>query len=209
MDTLEKAHERVQAICEKIRNETLQPARDEAQDIIARAKKDAEKIIDQAKHEAEKVMREGKRKLEEEKQIFKSSLEQAAKQSIETIKQKIEKTLLNPALDTWIEAQTATAEMNAKLVDAIVHALEKEGMKANLQVEIPKSISPDVLVSLLATDVKDRLKSGAIEVSGIQGGVQVRLEGKHVMIDLSDTMLKELVTSFVRKDFRKYFFTNA
>ena len=50
------------------------------------------------------------------------------------------------------------------------------------------------------------LKSSSIEVSDIKGGVKVSLKGKHMSLDISDSALRELVASFVRKDFRKIFF---
>ncbi len=210
MDTiLEKAHQRVQAICEKIRTETLDPAKAEALEIIEHAKKDAEKIKAHARHEAEKHLHDLKKKLEEERRIFTSSLHQAAEQSIETLKQKIENALFNPSLDKWLSAQISTSENGSKLVEAIVRALDRDGIKANLQLKIAHTMSAEEILAKVATEIADRLKKGSVAVADFQGGVQVHLEGKHVTIDLSEKVLKELVTTFIRKDFRKFFFANS
>lgn len=209
METLEKAHDRIQSIAEKIREETLAPAKAEAAEIVHNAKKEAEKIKDAARKEAEKQLHDVKKRLEEEKQIFASSLEQSAKQAVEFLKQKIEKALFNPALDKWLSSQLSHPEMNARLIDAVVKALDKEGTKANLQVLIPKSVNAEEVMSHLTKDVAERLKNGSVDIADIPGGVQVRLEGKHMMIDLSIATLKEIMTSFIRKDFRKFFFSNS
>ena len=52
MDTLEKSPIRIQEICEKIRIETLDPAKLEAASIIERAKIDADKLLVQARLES-------------------------------------------------------------------------------------------------------------------------------------------------------------
>ncbi|HXF29343.1 MAG TPA: hypothetical protein VN457_05785, partial [Chlamydiales bacterium] len=65
-ETLERAHDRIQLICEKIRTETLDPAREEAERIIDEAHKEAARIREQAKRDSEKMQTELKKSLEEE-----------------------------------------------------------------------------------------------------------------------------------------------
>ena len=206
MAELEKAQERIQAICEKIKLQTLDPARLEAQLIIEEAHKEAKKITDQAKREAEKIRDETKRNLEEEKQIFTSSLEQAAKQTVELVKQKIEKSLFNPELEKWVVDQLGRAQDAAKLISVIIDAIEKEGLQTDLAVKISQAFTPDEIVAKISAQVLEHLKKGAIEVSDIKGGVQVEIKNKHLMLDLSDDTFKEIISSFIRKDFRKIFF---
>jgi V/A-type H+/Na+-transporting ATPase subunit E len=206
MAELEKAQERIQAICEKIKLETLDPARLEAQVIIDDAHKEAKKIVEQAKREAEKTREETKKSLEEEKRIFTSSLEQAAKQSVELVKQKIEQSLFNPALEKWVIEQLGNARDTAKLIECVIEAINKEGLQVDLAAKIPQTFTPDEIVANLSSQILKQLKTGAIEVSDIKGGAQIEIKNKHLMLDLSDTTFKELISSFVRKDFRKIFF---
>lgn len=203
---LEKAHERIQAICEKIREETLEPAKEQAQQIIHDAETQAHHIIERAKTEAEKIRRDVQKNLEEEKVIFTSSLEQAAKQAIETLKQKIELTLFNPAVEKWVVSQMGAAPQYAKLIEVMIKAIEKDGIQTQLSVKIPASFTPDEINAALGKTILERLKGHSVEVSDIKAGVKVTMINQHIMLDLSDSTLKELIATFVRKDFRKIFF---
>ena len=208
MPQLEKSQERIQAICEKIREETLNPAKLQAELIIDEAKKEAERIKLQAIRDAEKIRDEAKRNLEVEKQIFTSSLEQAAKQSVDLLKQKIDSSLFNPALEKWVVEQLGGAKEHAKLIEVIIQAIQKEGFKTDLAITIPHEFTPDEITSKISSNILKELKDGAIEVGDIKGGVKVTLKGKHMTLDLSDSALRELIASFIRKDFRKVFFVS-
>ena len=206
MSDLEKAQERINAICEKIREETLTPAKQEAEQILDVAKGEAERIKSQARAEATKILEDAKRSLEMEKQIFTSSLEQAAKQALEVLKQKIELTLFNPALEKWVVAHMGGAKEDAKLIETLIAAILSEGIKTDLSIKIPQAFTPEEIISSISGKILKELKDGAIEVSDMKGGVKVSLKGEHMSLDLSDTALRELIATFVRKDFRKIFF---
>jgi V/A-type H+-transporting ATPase subunit E len=203
---IEKTSDRRQAICEKIRQESLEPAKQQAQEIIELAAREREHIRAAAKKEAEKIAEEAQKRLEEEKRIFESALEQAAKQTIAQVKQKLEQKLFNPALASFVSDEIGGAKQHAKLIEVLIHAIEKEGMATDLSVQVPKSIPPEEIVKYLDQKIIDRLKKGAIVVGDMQSGIRVRLEGKHMMLDLSDEALKQLVAGFVQKEFRKNFF---
>jgi len=204
---LEQANDRIQAICEKIKLDTLEPAKAEAQEIIEQAKKEAERIKDHARREAEKILSELKGELEQERQIFSSSLVQAARQSVDLLKQKVETSLFNPALDHWLTEQIGSDVSCAKLIDVIVKAIEKDGIETNLQVVIPQHFSAPQICSLLSKEIGERLQKDSIKVADIDGGVLVRMMGQHVTLDLSKDVLVQIISSFVRKDFRRAFFT--
>jgi len=206
MSELEKAHERIQAICEKIREETLDPAKQAAEEIIVEAKKEAERIREHARHEAQKIFEETKRSIEEEKRIFTSSLEQASKQTIELLKQKIESSLFNPTLEKWLNNEMGGAKEHAKLIDALITSINKTGLQTDLSVVIPQCFTPDEIISALEKTIAKQLKEGSVEVGDIKSGIRVTIKNKHMMLDLSDSTLREIVSSFIRKDFRKIFF---
>jgi V/A-type H+-transporting ATPase subunit E len=207
MTDLEKADSRIQVICEKIRNETLDPAKEEASIIIAQAKRDAEQIIGQARREAERLQKELKKSLEEEKLIFQSSLQQASKQSLEQLKLKIEQTLFNPQLDKWIQEQLGNEADHAKLINVIVDAIQKEGTHAELSILVPQKFSAEKITAHLSQEVLKRLKDQTVQLANLPAGIQVRLVGKNIVLDLSAESLEEIMASFVRKDFRKVFFS--
>jgi len=204
---LEKADERIQAICDKIRLEVLDPSKLEAQEIIEQANKEASQILEKAKNDAQKVFEELKQKSEQEQRIFTAALDAASKQTIEFLKQKIEEALFNPSLEEWLHNQLGKEQELASLINVILAAIEKEGLETDLSIKIPQTISPEKILSLLSQKMAARLKASDITCADIKGGVKITLKNKHMTIDLSQKTLQEIITSFLRKEFRRIFFT--
>ena len=206
MPDLEKTDMRIQVICDKIRAETLDPAKEQAQEIIENARREAERILHIAHSDAEKILKEARKALECEKQIFQSSLEQAAKQSIELLKQKIEQSLFNPHLSRWVQEQLGDEKAYATLVEALVKAIEKEGIKTELAIKIPQAFRADTINAHLSQHILDQLTNKSVELSDISGGIQVKIKAKNMVLDISSKALEEIIASFIHKDFRKVFF---
>jgi V/A-type H+/Na+-transporting ATPase subunit E len=206
MPDLEKADSRIQVICDKIRSETLDPAKEQAQEIIENARREAERIMHNAHSDAEQLIKQTKKSLSEEKQIFDSSLEQAAKQSVELLKQKVETSFFNPKLEEWVKDQLGDEKNYATLVQALVKAIDKDGIKTELSVKIPQAFKAETINAQLSQDILKQLKNNSVELSDIAGGVQVKILGKNMVLDISSKALEEIIASFIHKDFRKVFF---
>lgn len=203
MKTLEKAQDKIKKIADELRREAIEPAHAEAKEIIEKAKMRAAEIISEAENQAAKYIEESTRRIEQERNVFHSSLQQAAKQSIETLKQAVETQFFNDQLDKLLKGKAADPAIVARLIDAVVTAIKAEGLSANLVAIIPKTVSADEVARLLVNDVLNSLKSHPIELGGFSGGVKVKLVDKNMMVDISEEALKELLVRFVRKDFRK------
>lgn len=206
MKTLDKEQDKIAMIMEALRKETLEPAQVEAQKIIEEAKKQAEGILSEADKQSKQILQKAKSEIEQERNVFHSSLVQAAKQSIEALRQEIEKTLFNSQLDVVLETQTADPKLIAALVNAIVQAIENEGLKANLEAVIPKQASAREVNQLLLKGVIEKLKDHSVTIGAFTGGAQVKLIDRRLTIDITESALKELLSAFVRKDFRKMIF---
>lgn len=208
MKSLEKSQDKVQKICELLRHKALEPAQIEANAIIEEAKKKAEEIQAEAEKQKEQLLKQAKNQIEQEKNVFHSSLQQASKQTIEFLKQEIENKLFNEELQLLFEKPMADPKVISDLVNTVVASLEKEGIMADLSVVIPRVVSADDIDSLLVEGVRKRLKGKPLEIGSFGGGVQIKLIGKKMTLDLSDQALKELVAGYVRKDFRKLLFSH-
>lgn len=206
MKLLDRGDDKVEKICEALRRETLEPAKQEAEKILTDAQAERERILVQAETEAKQLLAKGRAQLEQEDALFRSSLSQAARQGVELLKQQIEDSLFNPALARLVEGQSADAEIIAKLVNSIVKALEKDGISANVAVAIAKSVSPEEVNRLLAKDVLKHLKDHSVQIGSFAGGVEIKLQAKQMTIDISDDALKELLSGFLREGFRSLIF---
>jgi len=206
MKTFEKGKDKVKEICDELRRETLEPAQQEAKRIIADAESERDCIIQQAQREAETIITDARAQVAKERHIFNSSLEQASKQSLEALRQSIEYQLFHPEIIDTLNKRMTDPEIISKLVNAIVNALEKNGLDLNLQALIPKTALPETINTLLVKQVLDRLKEHSVQIGEFAGGVQVKLVDKKMTIDMSSQALVELLTRYLRDDFRQLFF---
>ncbi|MFT4551517.1 MAG: V/A-type H+-transporting ATPase subunit E [Chlamydiales bacterium] len=208
MKSLESGKDKIQYICDALRKETLEPAQRECQEIIAKARDEAEDILKAAGQNAEKIVAAGRECIERERSVFNSALAQACKQSLEGLKQDIEHSLFNTELAKTIENNSVDESLIAKLISAMVTAIEKDGMNVDLSAVIPASVSVDSVNKLLATNILQKLKEGSVTVGRFSGGAQLKVHDKKITIDITDEALKELLGTYLRKDFRRTLFQN-
>ncbi|WP_075883589.1 V-type ATP synthase subunit E [Candidatus Protochlamydia sp. W-9] len=207
MKSLEQGQEKIQRICDKIRHQTIEPAQEEARKIIEAAHLRAKEIIANAEQHAEQYIKQAKGQIEQERNVFHSSLQQASKQTIESLKQEIEYHLFNEELQSVLEKQLSDPKLIAELINGIVKAIDRDGLNTDLTVVIPRAVSADDVSALLLDGVRKKLKRKPLEIGQFAGGAQIKLHGKKMTVDLSDQTIKELLANYVRKDFRQLIFS--
>lgn len=203
---VETSKEKIKKICDTLRKETLDPALDEAKQILLDASHKAELIIEETKAKAAKMVHDAEKEIEKRQAIFKASLNQAARQSIEWLKQEIEERFLHENLAKVIAMSTSGTEIIARMVGAIIRAIENEGLETDLSAIIPASVDARAVNELLGKEILEKLREKSVLVGPKKGGIEVKLYKENITIDISDTALLELMTRFVRKDFHQFFF---
>jgi V/A-type H+-transporting ATPase subunit E len=206
---METGREKVQKICDILRKETLEPAKKEAEEIVLKARAEAEVILLKAKQEADKMKKEASLEIEKDRNIFQSSLNQACKQSLDSLKEEIEKKLFQEELSSVLISSMQDPKVITNLIGAVVDALEKEGIDTDLDVMIPRAVSAKDINSLLSARIAGRLRGDGVSLGTMPGGITVRIPKDNIIIDLTDAALKELVSKYVRKDFREILFRKA
>lgn len=206
MKGLESGKDKVKKICEVLKKETLEPAKKEAEEILHQAHATAENIISQANAKAKDIESAAKKEIERQRNVFQSSLHQACKQSIESLKQEIENNLFSKDLSSLITKQTQDPKVIAELVTAVVKAIEKEGINSDITAYVSSAVPAKAINSLLAQNILHRLKEKEVVLGSMQGGVAVKLHKENITLDITDIALKELVSQYIRKDFRDMLF---
>lgn len=206
MENLDTGKDKIKKICEILKNETLQPAKQEAQQILQVAEQEAHQIIRDAEEKAEEILNTAKIKREKEQELFRSALKQACRQALDALKQDIENKLFSEELSEWLQKNTVDPELSAKLITALVQAVEKEGISADFSALVPKQVPADKVNTVLGNEILEKLREKSVVVGEFMGGVQLKLHDKKLTLDLSDESLKELLGRYVRKDFRELLF---
>lgn len=202
----ETGSEKVKKICEVLRKETLEPAMEEAEKRIADAREEAESILAKAKAKADKLVLDAQTEIDKRRNVFHASMQQGCRQTLEELKEQIEKRLFNQALFEAVAKKTSSPDVLAKLITALVNAIEKEGLSADLSAIIPAHVPAREVNELLAREVAEKLREKSVLLGPQKGGAEVKLHDKKITIDLSEGALRELVGSFIRKDLREILF---
>jgi V/A-type H+-transporting ATPase subunit E len=206
MKGIETGKDKVKKICDILRRETLEPAKNEADEIIRSAREQAEKIVDSAHKEVERLNEEARQDIERQKNVFQSSLSQACKQAIESLKHSIEEKLFDQELARLITKHTQDPKVLSQVITAVVNGIEKDGIEANLSIYVPAAVPARAVNTLLAHEILEKLKEKSVLVGPITGGIEVKLHKENITVDISDAALKELVANYIRKDFREMIF---
>lgn len=209
METLEKGKQKLGEICDLLRKDTLEPAKAEAQKIIDDAHREAERIKTEAHKAAENQLAETAKKIEQERALFNSSLDIAAKQTFDKLREQVEKSMFNQELTQVITKMAHDPEMVGKLVNVLVEVIEREGLHGDLSLGLAKSIKPEELSKYLAKELVEKLKKQELPVEEISGGAVVYIKDQALTVDISDSALKELLGSYLRNSFREILFKNV
>ncbi len=206
MKTIETGKDKVKKICEVLKKETLDPAREEAQQILANARTESEKLIKEAKIQIQKMQEAARLEINEERNVFQASINLACRQAISTLKQDIETQIFNEALANSLDQFTNDPKILGELMSAIVVSLEKEGIHGDLEALVSSKVNAEQVNKHLLKGVLDRLKEKSVVLSDMTGGAQVKLFEKNMTLDISDQALKNLVGNFLRSSFRSILF---
>lgn len=206
MEDLDTGKDKIKKICEILKIETLEPAKEEAQKVIEMAQQQAETIIRDAESKSNALFLEAKEKIEKEKMLFKSSIEQACRQGMEALRQDIENKLFNETIVSQIKKGTSDTKLIASLIKAMIQAIEKEGISADFSAVVAQTVKPEEINPLLGSEVLSKLHEKSVIVGDFIGGIQLKLHDKKLTLDLSNTALKELLGRYLHKNFREYLF---
>lgn len=208
MRELETEKDKVQRICDMLRKDTLLPAQEEAEKIIEGAKREAAHIIEKAKQHALEIESQTKKNIEIQGQVFESAMSLSFKQTMEKLRQQIEKNCLKEDLQRFLQAELNQPKVIAKLIEALIAAFEADGVDADLEVFVSSHVPPREINEILAERFLKRLKDHSVLLGSFGGGIQLKIEGDRVTYDLTDRALAEMLSEYLRRDFRDLFFTN-
>ncbi|HEX2582503.1 MAG TPA: HrpE/YscL family type III secretion apparatus protein [Chlamydiales bacterium] len=206
MKNLESGKDKIQKICDVIRKETLEPIKQEAREIIENARLQASDILREAENKAATLIETADAEIKEKKRLFESSLSLSCRQGIEMLKQKIEQELFSKEIDALVAKETSNPQLIVRLIESFMRSLEEQGIEEDFEVFIPKEIPARSINALLGKNILERLKNKSVELGDFQGGVQIKMQGRQITIDISNEVVRELIAAYIRRDFRDLIF---
>jgi vacuolar-type H+-ATPase subunit E/Vma4 len=186
---LESSDKKVKEICDLLYKETILPAKEESEQRILDAKKHAEEIIFSAKEQAKAIFEEGEKKLAGEKKIYEATLELAITRALEVLKAGV-MNLLNGDLLSSLKATLSEKQVCKNIVSALLEGIKKDGINADLRLQVSKHVDFDELADALIGQVFGRLEKGDIP---IESGVALTIKDKKITLKVTEETIKELL----------------
>ena len=205
---LESGPDKVREICEMIRAETLQPAKEQAARIIADAHAQADEIISRANKDAEELMKTLKKDLEKEKSVSQATIELAVKQSVATLKQHLT-TVFTDEMTEMTKQELQKTEVLCNIVNVVLGAVQEHGIDTNIQVALAKGVNKQEVVNALIARVHNKLLHNQIEIGDFQAGVVIKLVNRKVALEVTEKAVVELLSAYLSEDLRKALFRIA
>lgn len=200
------AEDKLQQICDALRVETLKPAEDEADAIVRGAEEQAKRILQEAQEKANQMIAQAQEEAERRLKQGEAALAQAGRRSLETLKQAVEQKVFKESLAEWLDQWSVDPEVASKLITALVGAIESQGIASDLKAYVGKHVAARSVNKLLAKGTLAKIKDKGVTVGKFVGGVQLKVEGKNWVLDLSSETLLDLLTRYLQKDFREMIF---
>lgn len=203
---LDTGHEKVQKICDLLTKQTIDPAKQQAHEIVENAHLEAKKMIEKANQEKERIICEGKKQAEDNKKVVEASLNLACKQVIDALKQEIESKIFDENLQELVKETIKQPELIQEMILSFVHMIKEQGLDADLDIVVPKAFPLKPFNQMIAKQGFEMLQEKSIRIGDFEGGIQIKLKEQKITIDISDAALKEMLARYTREDFRNMIF---
>jgi len=207
--SIDTARGKIQKICDVLKNETIEPAKQEAKEIIENAQMQAKEIIEKANNKAKEIIERSQEEKAKQQKVFESALSLAKKQAIDSLKVEIEQKLFDKSLSDLIVKASADIKVLSNMITSIVKVIEENGIDADIMAFIPKTASKKEINELIGKTILESLKGKSVEIGDFDGGVKISLKDNNITIDMSDDALFHIIAKYVRSDFRDIMFEGS
>lgn len=193
----------IQELLERIRNEGVETAQQQAEEIIEKAKAEAEGIVAQAKKDAASMVIDAENRIKSMEVASHASLLQASRDTLLAIKQSVQK-----FLDSAAKADISHAFDEKVAAQIIPEILKLLASNVNENIEI--LLSPEVagkIDTALASRLAKELKKGVTfrPYDGIDVGLRIGIEGTSMQYDFSLESIAQLLSQRTNQIIAQYF----
>ena len=163
---------KLQELTQKLYNEGVEKANEEANKILEDAKKEAEKIKSDAQKEADEIVSNAKKESEDLQNNAKSEIEMAATQSLREVKKQISELITKKVIKEPTKQSMTDQEFIKKIIETIIKNWDpKSGKPVDLSVVLPQNMQKELkdyfetkvakeLNAGITVDVSDKMKGG-------------------------------------------------
>ena len=199
---------KLQELTDKLYNEGLSKGKQEAVEMGAKAKKDAGGILADARAESDKIVSAAQKDALDIKQKMETEIKMAFRQTITTLKNQIENTLISNSINKPVTAVADNTSFLKELIMSAISAFNPKGSDmVSLSLLLPENKRIE-LESFFKSEATKQIKD-SVEIkfdNKIQNGFKIgpAKEGYH--ISFTDKDLQHLFSEFLKPKTREFLF---
>ncbi|WP_417594226.1 ATPase [Oceanospirillum sp.] len=219
MTDIEKNHASsgIDALVERLRQEGVDKGRTEANQILRDAEKEADLLLKQAREEADTMLAKAKREVAQKRQAGEDALKMAARDLLLDVKESLARSFTDQ-VERLIEQQMDNREFVQRMVLELVGRTAADaGLDEadNIEVLLPENVigldelrrnADEYKTGRLSQFVQslsvELLRDGVSFSTHSGSGIRVRLVGKEVEVDLTDSAVSQLLLRHLQPRFR-------
>jgi V/A-type H+-transporting ATPase subunit E len=203
MSELINTESSVQALIDRIRDQGVQSANQEAARILAEAEAKASQLLADAQKQVEQLRAKATADIEAEQAAAQEALKLSARDTVTRLKN-----LVSTAFETFVRRLVTTATQDRELMKNLIlvlagHSADEFIKDKQIQILLSDALltgQPDPKLRELSKQTilslsSDMLREGVelIPSSSVEGGAKVRLVGEQLEIDLTDKAITKLL----------------
>jgi len=193
--------EEIKDLIEKIQEEGIKVAEDKAKALELEARRKAGQILNNAQAEAEKILAEANEKVSRMEQGAKVSINQAGRDLILSLKEKIDS-----MLQRLIQASVSEALSPPEMARILVDLIKKSGSHAKEDIVVLlKKDDLEKMEREFLSRIKEETKKGIIlkPAQDIGAGFMISFDAGNSHFDFTDKTLAEYLGSFIKPYLRQ------
>ena len=191
---------KLQELTNKLYNEGVEKANEEANKIVEDAKKEAEKIKRQAQQEADEIIGNAKKESEDLKKNAKSEINLAAKQTLREVQKQITEMITMGVIKEPVKESLNETQFIKELIETLIKNWSAQSNEqVNLAVTIPENKQKE-LQDYLEKKAAQQLNAGLkVEISDrMKGGFSIGPADGSYKISFSEEDFQNFFQSYLR-----------
>jgi V/A-type H+/Na+-transporting ATPase subunit E len=191
---------KLQELTEKIYQEGINKAREDAEKLLSSAQSEADNIVAAAKKQAAEILRDAEKQAAETKQNAMNELQLSARQLVSDTRQKVVNLIENKVVEPQVKASFSDLEFNRQVIKTLVENWNpKSDEPVDINVLLPKEKQQE-FETFFKNKTTDFLGKG-VEVSftdKIKGGFKIGPKQGGYLISFSDEDFDNLFRGYLR-----------
>ncbi len=192
--------DKLQELTDKIYQEGIDKAKQEAEKIVADAKQKAEKILQDARKQEEEIVEKAHKDADDLRENVQSEVKLSAKQAIASLKQRITELIRTKILDEPIDEVIKDKDFLKKIIEKLIRNWNPTGNEPiDISLLLPREDERQLAKYFASKGAKELNNGLEIQIDDkLQNGFKIGPKDGNYIISFTDKDFEEFFKAFLR-----------